>query len=85
MLTSQGYLFLNFDLLEVLAGRRLGPFGKTSELEGLTALQIGTGRGWNESVELVEVSVHGEDLTTLGTHIVPLVLQHLHDEMALGQ
>ena len=76
---------MNFDLLEVLAGGRLGSLRQTSELAGVAALQIGTGRGRNKSVELVEVSVHREDLTTLGTHIVPLVLQHLHGGMAVGQ
>ena len=76
---------MNFDLLEVLAGRRLRSLRKTNELTGVAALQIGTGLRWNENVELVEVSIHREDLTTLGTHIVPLVLQDLHDEIAVGQ
>lgn len=71
------YLFLNFDLLEVLAGRRLGSLRKTNELAGVAAVQIGTRRGRHKRVELVKVSLHGEDLATLGTHIVPLVLQNL--------
>jgi len=84
---SQGYLFLKFDLLEVSAGRRLGSLRQTRELEGVAALQIGAGRGRSKRVELVKVSVHGEDLAALGTHVVPLVLQNLTTmgEMSLGQ
>lgn len=70
-------MFLYFDLLIVPAGSRLRSPRQTGELVGGAVVRVGAGYRQDEGVELVKVGLRGENVTTLCTHIITLVLQNL--------
>lgn len=74
------HLLLYLDLLVVPAGGRFRSSRQTAELVGVASIRIRAGRRRYKGIELVEISLHHEDMTTLGAHVVTLILQNLREE-----
>lgn len=68
---------MDLDLLVVSAGRRRRvPFGQAGEFKGAAPVGVGAAAGCGEAVVLLEVGLHGEHVSALVAHVVPLVFEN---------
>lgn len=77
VLWAGSYLLLDLDLLVVLAGTWLRVPAQAAEPGGGAASRVGTAHLMAEAIKLLKICLLGENMTTAGANILPLIFQHL--------